>query len=173
MSEIVELTGKYPNIGNVFAKAQQGFPTNLASRHEHLMRELDAAWGTAEGVRLLDELMFSDRPDRNGFTYDVMMELFALKGHHDRLYPQFVGNQFDPFAAVKLVEEGGNPAPKAPRRAASTAPGAVRPVASSAKPAAPRQAAVADAGGLLRRWRALRRTPAGRKSSALTSCATC
>lgn len=142
MSESVELTGKYPKIGNVFAKAQQGFPANLASRHEHLMRELDAAWGTAECIRLLDELMFSDRPDRNGFTYDVMMELFALKGHHDRLYPQFVGNQFDPFAAVKPFEEQGGLAAKAPRHAAAAVPSAARPGTSAAKPAA-----VQDAGG--------------------------
>lgn len=145
MSQIVEPTGKYPKIGNVFAKAQQGFPANLASRHEHLMRELDAAWGTAECVRLLDELMFSDRPDRNGFTYDVMMELFALKGHHDRLYPQFVGNQFDPFAAVKLVEEEGGAAAKTPRPTAAAAAGAARPAASVAKPAAGNPAAVPNA----------------------------
>lgn len=107
MSQAIDLTSKYPNIGNVFVKAQQGFPTSLASRHEHVMRELDGTWGTADCVRLLDDLVFSDRPDRLGFTYDVMMELFALKGHHDRLYPQFVVNQFDPFAAVKLGETDG------------------------------------------------------------------
>ena len=104
MTAVAELTGKYPKIGNLFSKAQQGFPVNLASRHAHVMQELDSAWGTAECVRMLDDLVFSDRPDRLGFTSEVMMELFALKGHHDRLYPQFVGNQFDPFAAVKLGE---------------------------------------------------------------------
>lgn len=101
MSQTTDLNGKYPKIGSVFMKAEQGFPINLATRHEHVLRELDAAWGTAECVRQLDELMFSDRPERTGFTYDVMMELFALKGHHDRLYPQFVVNQFDPFAFVE------------------------------------------------------------------------
>jgi type II secretory ATPase GspE/PulE/Tfp pilus assembly ATPase PilB-like protein len=105
MSQSAELTSRYPNIGNVFVKAQQGFPANLASRHEHVMQELDGTWGTAECVRLLDDLVFSDRPDRLGFTYDVMMELFALKNHHDRLYPQFVVNQFDPFAALIVNEE--------------------------------------------------------------------
>lgn len=106
-----DLGGKFPKIGSVFAKAEQGFPTNLATRHEHVLRELDAAWGTAECVRQLDDLMFSDRPDRNGFTYEVMMELFALKGHHDRLYPQFVASQFDPFAFVEMakVEVGTEP----------------------------------------------------------------
>lgn len=83
MSQVAEVTAKYPKIGNVFAKAEQGFPVNLASRHEHLLRELDAVWGTADGVCLLDDLVFSDRPDRLGFTSDVMMELFALKNHHD------------------------------------------------------------------------------------------
>ncbi|MEW6513801.1 MAG: ATPase, T2SS/T4P/T4SS family [Pseudomonadota bacterium] len=100
MGQATDLNAQYPKIGSVFTKAEQGFPVNLATRHEHVLHELDKAWGTAECVRQLDDLMFSDRPDRNGFTYDVMMELFALKGHHDRLYPQFVVNQFDPFAFV-------------------------------------------------------------------------
>ena len=105
MSQVAEASVKYPKIGNLFAQAQSGFPVNLAARHEHLLREIDTAWGKAECVRLLDELVFSDRPDRLGFTSDVMMELFSLKNHHDRLYPQFVVNQFDPFAASLAEEE--------------------------------------------------------------------
>lgn len=104
MVQMDDLIQKYPKIGSVFAKAEQGFPVHLLEQHEHLLRELDVAWGTADCVRLLEDLVFSDRPDRHGFTSEVMMELFALKGHHDRLYPQFVANQFDPFAAVKTDE---------------------------------------------------------------------
>jgi len=116
MTAIADLGSKYPKLGSLFAKAQQNFPANLASRHEHLLREIEAARGTAECVRLLDDLVFSDRPDRLGFTYDVMMELFALKGHHDRLYPQFVANQFDPFAYVAAGESGAKADRKASKR---------------------------------------------------------
>jgi type II secretory ATPase GspE/PulE/Tfp pilus assembly ATPase PilB-like protein len=102
--EQAELTSKYPQLAKAFSVFPEGFPTNLATRHERVASELDGVWGTANCVRLLDDLVFSDRPDRLGFTYDVMMELFALKNHHDRLYPQFAGNQHDPFLAVMATE---------------------------------------------------------------------
>ncbi len=133
MTQVAELTGKYPKIGNLFSSTQQGFPVNLASRHAHVMRELDSAWGSAECVHMLDDLVFSDRPDRLGFTYDVMMELFSLKGHHDRLYPQFVSNQFDPFASVKLGEmEVGAGAKAATRSAGKDKPAVTHPAADPA-----------------------------------------
>ena len=110
--EQAELTGKYPILAKAFSGSPEGFPTNLATRHERVAMDLDGVWGTANCVKLLDDLVFSDRPDRLGFTYDVMMELFALKNHHDRLYPQFSGSQHDPFLAVKVIE---------PKRAEATA----------------------------------------------------
>ena len=134
MTEVAELTGKYPKIGNLFSRTQQGFPVYLASRHAHVMQELDSAWGSADCVRMLDDLVFSDRPDRLGFTYDVMMELFSLKGHHDRLYPQFVANQFDPFASVKLGElEEGASAKVATRGTDKSKPGTKDPAAALAE----------------------------------------
>lgn len=98
------LLQKYPKIGATFAKTKGGFPVNLHQHHAHLLQELDAAWGTPEFVSLIDDLVFSDRPDRHGFSNEVMMELFALKSHHDRLFPHFVTNQFDPFAALPTDE---------------------------------------------------------------------
>jgi len=92
-------------------------------------KELDALWGTSNCVRLLDELVFSDQPDRLGFTYDVMTELFALKNHHDKLYPQFTTHQFDPFDAGKAGDSQ---------------------VAGPSAPAAEQQpSAAADAGGVV------------------------
>lgn len=132
MTATAELGSKYPKIGSLFAKAQQSFPANLASRHEHILRELEASWGTAECVRLLEDLVFSDRPDRLGFTYDVMIELFALKGHHDRLYPQFVANQFDPFAYVKTSEAVTESEQKEGRPAVEAASGTVAKTRSAA-----------------------------------------
>jgi len=145
VSQNTDLKGKFPKIGSVFMKAEQGFPTNLATRHAPVLQELDAAWGTLECVRQLDDLMFSDRPDRTGFTYDVMMELFALKGHHDRLYPQFVVNQFDPFAFVEIVRPEGGAEPKIKKSAdkpAAPAPAAA--VAGSPKAVEKRSAPVPE-----------------------------
>ena len=79
------------------------------TRHERIARELDDVWGSAECKRLLDELVFSDRPDRLGFTYDVMLELFGLRNLHDRLYPQPDYPHFDPFAASQPDAEAGTP----------------------------------------------------------------
>jgi type II secretory ATPase GspE/PulE/Tfp pilus assembly ATPase PilB-like protein len=104
MLPLDDLIQKYPKIGALFVKAKEGFPVHLHEHHGHLLQELDAAWGTAEFITLIDDLVFSDRPDRQGFSNEVMMELFALKSHHDKLFPQFVTNQFDPFASVSTDE---------------------------------------------------------------------
>ncbi|MDP1537723.1 MAG: ATPase, T2SS/T4P/T4SS family [Burkholderiales bacterium] len=54
------------------------------------------------------------------------MELFALRNHHDRLYPQFAGNQHDPFVAAQVAE---------PQPAATTVKvQAAEPKTASAKP---------------------------------------
>jgi type II secretory ATPase GspE/PulE/Tfp pilus assembly ATPase PilB-like protein len=72
----------------------------MAARHERVTKELDSVWGTLECSHLLEDLVFSDRPDRLGFTFDVMMELFALKNYHDKQYSQYTISEFDPFASV-------------------------------------------------------------------------
>jgi|GEM_PF-2032157 len=164
-TQVDDLIQKYPRIGSVFAKAEQGFPVHLLEMHEHLLRELDEAWGTAECVRLLEDLVFSDRPDRHGFTSEVMMELFALKSHHDRLFPQFVSNQFDPFAAMTTdeadalflkhgaarIEKVAAPVDKAPPRSPSkaAAPAAGRPTQAEAAQANEPAPAVLPAGKIL------------------------
>jgi type II secretory ATPase GspE/PulE/Tfp pilus assembly ATPase PilB-like protein len=159
MNAQADWSGRYPKLGSLFAKVERGFPANLASRHEQVLRELDAAWGTAECVRLLDDLVFSDRPGRLGFTYDVMMELFALKNHHDRLYPQFVANPFDPFAGFSFGETGADARPKAAPRPVQPAV-AARPVAPGRRsPAWPEVFSLDELRQLLKRRSAGERVP--------------
>ncbi len=99
--EQARLTGKYPKLAAAFLDSPDAFPNNLATRHERVAQELDGLWGSPDCTRILDELVLSDRPDRLGFSFDVMMELYKLKDHHDSLYPQFVISEHDPFTAAK------------------------------------------------------------------------
>jgi type II secretory ATPase GspE/PulE/Tfp pilus assembly ATPase PilB-like protein len=77
-------------------------------------QELDGLWGSPDCTRILDELVLSDRPDRLGFSFDVMMELYKLKDHHDSLYPQFSISEHASSTAAKISEQGddgkGDPA---------------------------------------------------------------
>ena len=102
-----ELTSKYPKLATAFLDSPDAFPNNLATRHERVAQELDGVWGSPACTKLLEELVFSDRPDRLGFTFDVMMELFELKNHHDSFYPQFTTNSHDPFAHVRDMKASG------------------------------------------------------------------
>lgn len=104
-----ELTRKYPKLATAFLDSPDAFPNNLATRHERVTQELDSVWGSHACTKLLEELVFSDRPDRLGFTFDVMMELFELKNNHDSLYPQFTTSEYDPFAHVRdmKIDEAG------------------------------------------------------------------
>ncbi len=102
-----ELTSKYPKLAAAFLDSPDAFPNNLATRHERVTKELDSVWGSPDCTKLLAELVFSERPDRLGFTFDVMMELFELKNHHDSLYPQFTTSGYDPFAYVREMKSSG------------------------------------------------------------------
>jgi len=151
---------RYPKLGSLFAKTERGFPVHLADRHGPVLREIEAAWGAAECVRLLDDLVFSDRPGRLGFTYDAMIELFALKNHHDRLYPQFVANPFDPFAGFGSGEPEATVRPPAAKPPVRSAAGVAASAAPRGRAGWPEVASLDELRNLLRKRVAGERVPA-------------
>ncbi|MCX8016599.1 MAG: GspE/PulE family protein [Rhodocyclaceae bacterium] len=98
--EHADMYSLYPKLAQAFAEDLSGFPQNLVARHPRLATKIEGQWGTKDCVRTLEELMLSDRPDRQGFSFDVLREIFALKEVHDAKYPQFLYNGADPFSTV-------------------------------------------------------------------------
>ena len=89
-----------------FAKLSAGcslggiaFPQSLADQHARIADKLNSLWGTIDCTRMLDDLVFSDRPDRLGFSFEVLRELFALKEVHEASFPQLTHNPNDPFGS--------------------------------------------------------------------------
>lgn len=98
--EHADMFSKYPKIAQAYAEDPASFPNGLANLHPRLADKLESLWGTFDCVNFLHDLMLSDRPDRQGFSFDVLRELFALKENHEAHFPQFSLNANDPFSAV-------------------------------------------------------------------------
>ena len=109
----------YPKLTQACTTAKIVFPEHLTGQHPQVAAKLESLWGTREAVALLDNLVFSDRPDRIGFSFDVVRDLFALKDAHELLHPQLAGRTDDPFASrvSDLMRAEIGPAEKLPERA--------------------------------------------------------
>lgn len=97
-----ELANPYPALASAFSDMPERFPVETARRHGRLLGTLDRVWGTAEALDHLSGLLFSDRPDRQGFVPGVMVELMALWKLHDSHYPEFKNGAQDAFAATEF-----------------------------------------------------------------------
>lgn len=97
--EHADMVSEYPRLAQAFAEELDRFPHSLAVRHPRITHKLDALWGTAGCIGVLDELMLSGRPDRHGFSFGVVCELFSLKELHDHQYPRTTST-IDPYATV-------------------------------------------------------------------------
>lgn len=61
------------------------FPVQLEQRFPRIFARVAELWGKPALDSYLDELMLSDRDNRQGFPPDVAMELFRLVSAHDSL----------------------------------------------------------------------------------------
>ena len=62
--------GRAPNDGRPESTLEQRFP--------HLAKKLTGLWASEPCAIFLSSLMISDRPDRQGFPYDVLEDLIML-----------------------------------------------------------------------------------------------
>jgi len=91
--------GDFSKLGAACSEGGIAFPQHLADQHARIADKLDTLWGSRECTAMLDDLVFSDRPDRLGFSFEVLRELFALKEVHEARFPQLTGSPNDPFSS--------------------------------------------------------------------------
>lgn len=72
--------GRKPSDGRPESTLEQKFP--------HLAKKLTALWLSEPCAVLLSSLMISDRPDRQGFPYDVLEDLIMLTEINTMLMPK-------------------------------------------------------------------------------------
>lgn len=57
----------------------------------HIAKLLNMYWGSAECIKYIDELLnfvpTKERPSRNGFPFEVLLELNVIYEYHCREYP--------------------------------------------------------------------------------------
>ncbi|MCX7896956.1 MAG: hypothetical protein N2441_03695, partial [Rhodocyclaceae bacterium] len=90
----------YPKLSHACQEAGAPFPQRLIESHPRIAERIEATWGTREGTTELTNLVFSDRPNRAGFSFDVMRELFMLKELHEATYPHLSISPDDPFSST-------------------------------------------------------------------------
>lgn len=98
--EHADMFVQYPKLAQAFVDEPNSFPHILAERHPRVCSKINELWGTFDGVRELDSCLLADRPDRQGFSFDVIRELFLLKEMHDALFPHFLLSSNDPFSTA-------------------------------------------------------------------------
>ncbi len=61
-------------------------PLRLAERYPRIVNHMSQIWHRrAEVERYLTELMIDHRGDRQGFAYDIVLELMSLREHFDSI----------------------------------------------------------------------------------------
>ncbi|WP_373974688.1 ankyrin repeat domain-containing protein [Chitinibacter sp. SCUT-21] len=63
------------------------FPQQVVTQYPHLAERLVNIWGTPAMDIFLNDLFFDRRGGRQGFSDEVMHELFALQNRHNTLFP--------------------------------------------------------------------------------------
>lgn len=64
---------------------QDFFPVQLAQQFPRILQQIVALWGKPELDTYLNDLMVTDRHDRQGFAEDIARELFRLSAAHGAL----------------------------------------------------------------------------------------
>nr|MBL8410407.1 hypothetical protein [Dechloromonas sp.] len=64
---------------------QSSYPVQIESRFPRIFQQIVALWGKPELDTYLNDLMVTDRHDRQGFSDDVARELFRLSVAHAAL----------------------------------------------------------------------------------------
>jgi hypothetical protein len=64
-------------------------PSALLAKFPRIANLIAVLWQDPNSLRrYVDDLLVDKRGNRQGFPLDVLRELFALRAHHDEIYPQ-------------------------------------------------------------------------------------
>lgn len=66
---------------------ESALPQTL-SKHPHVLKQLEAAWGTPNWTLVMEQLLYDNRGgQRRGFTLPIWQELYGLKEYVRRFEP--------------------------------------------------------------------------------------
>jgi len=95
-----EFSRKFPKLASALNDASR-FPSNVYQHFERILNELELVWGTLEGHTYLENLLMTQRNDRQGFSDKIATELIRIHLLHIQQYPERHSNPHDPFAQIR------------------------------------------------------------------------
>lgn len=98
-NEANDFAQKYPKIAAGLV-APERFPENAYRDYQRILEKIEALWGNFRGQDYLEELLTTQRTDRQGFPDVVASELIRLHLQHVELYPGHKINPHDPFSNI-------------------------------------------------------------------------
>ena len=63
------------------------YPHRLEAQYPRILERIVHQWGTIQMRKTFDELVIDQRGDRDGFSPDVITEIFNLSNYYEQLNP--------------------------------------------------------------------------------------
>jgi hypothetical protein len=98
-TDAAEFVRKFPKLALALEKTSL-YPLNSYIRFERILTQIEDVWGTLAGHEYLEDLLMTQRTDRQGFEHDVASELIRIHLLHILQYPERHHNPHDPFAQI-------------------------------------------------------------------------
>ena len=76
----------------------------MAKSFPRLLKVIDAGWGEHDCFTYIDNLLFTDRPDRQGFSTEAVDELLLIKNIFEFTFPQLSVSKHDPFNKMHVED---------------------------------------------------------------------
>lgn len=99
-NETQEFTQKFPKLTQAVTGTSD-LPLRAYREFERILAQIEATWGTLAGHEYLENLLMTQRTDRQGFSDGIASELIRLHLLHIQLYPERHHNPNDPFAQIR------------------------------------------------------------------------
>ena len=93
----------FPKIGSLL-NALDVTPLETAKAFPHLLTTIENTWGTASCLSYMKQLLFSDRPNRQGFPSKVADEINIIKNAFEVAFPHLMLSPNDPYSDVHAAE---------------------------------------------------------------------
>lgn len=98
-----DFAARFPKLASALAP-YGGEAKEMSANFPRLLSAIDNGWGTDGCFDYINHLLLSDRPDRQGFSNEVIEELLLIKNVFEVTFPKLTLNPYDPFSSVRAAD---------------------------------------------------------------------
>lgn len=100
---VSEFSTRFPKLAGALA-LYGGEAKEMAASFPRLLSAIENGWGTDGCYEYINNLLLPDRPDRQGFSGEVIDELLLIKNVFEVAYPKLTVNPYDPFSSIRAAD---------------------------------------------------------------------